>query len=196
MGREEKKNNKKNTNLINVMSCICSPGLGHFQPASSPIACLPPPRAFPSRVPLATRALSKQREALHPLLRLPHHSHRALCWHGARCRGCEHLCEGRCASQVVAVLAGEGIRVLVTLWAAGMGADDAGRPSSLPPAGPTGSARCKSFSELPRRALRAPGLSPLHSKRQPSQKQGREQGIFLPGGDSDLPSSHFQAIYK
>lgn len=58
------------------------------------------------------------------------------------------------------------------------------------------SPQCKPFSELPHRALQAPGLSPLHSKRQYSQKQGREQGIFLPGGDSDLPSSRFQAIYK
>lgn len=116
------------------MSCICSSGLGHFQPASSPVACLPPLRAFPSLAPLATRALSKQRGALHPPLRLPHHSHRVVCWAGARCEGCEHLCKGRCSSQLVAVLAGEGIHVLVTPWAAGAGGDDAGCLSSLSPA--------------------------------------------------------------
>lgn len=70
-------------NLINVMSCICSPGLGHFQPASSPVACLPTPHAFPSLIPSVTRALGKQRGALHRLLGLPGCGHRAVCWAGA-----------------------------------------------------------------------------------------------------------------
>lgn len=52
---------KKKPTLINVMSCICSLGLGRFQPASSPLACLPHPRTFPLLVYLEIHTLRNQR---------------------------------------------------------------------------------------------------------------------------------------